>query len=324
MDALVLVDALDSHGMMLSRQRLGVAPGQQLVIGRELACDVVLSDPYVAPRHAALSFGEDGSLRIDDLGTVNGLIVADKRVRSATLVGPGAQHVQVGRTHLRVRSAGPLDPERRDRESLRSKYLEYGVAVAGILLCAGFAGFMAWVRSPDHSLPLASLRLALPGAGVLAAWFALWALLGRAVRSRWQWSSSAAITLGAAAASLWLWWGTDVAVFASGSSQLEIYGAGLLLLVAGVAIFLHLRAATRLRSKTAAVAASLIPLLACLGWLWLQGQQDGEDVNRLPSPAPTFPPTWSRQPGMRLDRFLDEGLDLRFAADQRGHAVARD
>jgi hypothetical protein len=63
-------------------------------------------------------------------------------------------------------------------------------------------------------------------------------------------------------------------------------------------------------------------LIAGLGWLWLQDQQHGYDVNRVPSPAPVFPPEWSRQPGTRLDRFFEEGLDLRSAADQhRGPAA---
>jgi hypothetical protein len=324
MDALILIDVLDSHGMMLSRQRLALSPGQPLRVGRDLGCDVVLSDPYVAPRHAELSLRDDGSIRIDDLGTINGLIVADKRVEHFTLLGPAANHVQVGHSHLRIRISVPLDPERPDRESTRSRVLEYGIVAVGGLLCAGFAGFDTWVSSPD-AVPAAFVRVALSGSAVLAGWFALWMLLGRAVRSRWQWLGNAAITLGAAASALWLWWGAAVAAFASGLHQLYQYRSGGVLVIAALALFLHLRTATRLRKRTAAASAVMASLIAGLGWLWFQEQQHGDDADRVPAPAPIFPPEWSRHPGTRLDRFLDEGLDLRSAADQhRAPAAPRE
>ncbi|MEO7386962.1 MAG: FHA domain-containing protein, partial [Gammaproteobacteria bacterium] len=117
MDTLVLVDVTDAHGMMLSRQRFVLQfPGAPVVIGRDLACDVVLNDPYVAPRHAHLSLAEDGTVRLDDLGTINGLIAGDERVRQAVIAGLDGAQVQVGHSHLRLRTgADRLAPEQRDR-----------------------------------------------------------------------------------------------------------------------------------------------------------------------------------------------------------------
>ncbi|MEO8224161.1 MAG: FHA domain-containing protein [Gammaproteobacteria bacterium] len=303
--------------MMVSRQRFALtAPGPPVVIGRDLDCDVVLNDPYVAARHAQLSLKEDGSLLVEDLGTVNGLIVREERVRHALIAGETAARLQVGHSHLRIRTAAdPLVPERPDRESLRSRHREYAVTVLGGLLCTGFAGFMAWIAAPDE-LPNAFVRNLLGGAAVLAAWFGLWVFLGRAVRSRWQWPGNAAITLGAAALCLWLWWGTEVTIFVAGTSRYRLLGGGLVLLVAAVAIYLHVRTATRLGRARSAAVATLAPLLAGAAFLWFQ-QQSPADVNRITPPGQIFPPAWSRQPGVRLDRFIDESLDLRDVLDQQ-------
>jgi hypothetical protein len=313
----VLIDVLDSHGMMLSRQRLVLRPASPpVLIGRDLACDIVLNDPYVAARHAALSLREDGTVGLDDLGSVNGLILGDERVRQAVIAGPAASHVQVGHSHLRIRTATePLAPERPDLESLRSRHREYGVAALGGLLCAGFAGLTAWISAPDD--PSAALVVnVLRGGAFLGGWFGFWVLVGRAVRSRWLWTANAAIALGAAGAALWLWWGSIVAVFASGQPRLGTVGAVILMLTAAVAIYLHVRTATRLRRSPAAAIATVLPLLGCAGWLWYQ-QQHTADVNYVTPPAPIFPPAWSRQPGVRLDKFLEDGLDLRDVADQQ-------
>ena len=51
----------------------------------------------------------------------------------------------------------------------------------GGLLCLGIAAFSAWINSPDNT-PIAFARIALAGGAILGAWFALWVLLGRAVR----------------------------------------------------------------------------------------------------------------------------------------------
>lgn len=309
---------LDSHGMMLTRQRARLTcPGEPLVIGRDLACDVVLNDPYVAARHASIALRSDGAIAIEDLGTHNGLIVGDERVRAARVIGAGITVVQVGHTRLHLRAAfGPLPPERPDRESLRSRHREYAALVLGAGLATGFAALLAWLTAPDDPGD-AFATLFATGAGVLGAWFGFWVLVGRAVRSRWLWMANGAITLAAAAAALWLHWGGAVATFVTGYTRVGLAGSALAVLVVATAVFLHLRAATRVRRGPALALAVTLPALAAGGYALHLRQQQGADVNFIPPPAPLFAPDWSRQPGVRLDRFIEDSLDLRDLADQR-------
>ena len=286
MDTVILVDVLDAHRRMISRQRLALQPaGPPLVIGRDVACDIIVNDPYTAARHAELSLEPDGTVRITDLNTVNGLILQGERVRSATLAGLDDGEIQIGHSHLRLRaSTDRLAPERPDLESLRSRHREYGTILAGALLCIGFAGFRAWAGSPDN-VPLAAVTSLLLGAAVLGAWFVFWVLLGRAVRSRWQWSRNAAVTLGAAAAALWLAWITDVAVFATGVPRLKVYGAILGLAIVGSALYLHVRIATRMRRPRAAAIACVVPLMGIAAFLWFDNQRHAGDVNHIATPG---------------------------------------
>ncbi len=318
MDPVILVDVLDAHRRMISRQRLPLAiAGPPLVIGRDVACDIVVNDPYAAARHAELALDADGTIRVTDLGTVNGLILQGERVRHATLADLDDGEIQIGHSHLRLRaSTDRLAPERPDLESLRSRHREYGVALAGGILGAGFAGFRAWTGSPDN-VPLATASALLIGAGVLGAWLLLWVLLGRAIRSKWQWSRNAAVTFGAAAAVLWLAWITDVAVFATGLSRMRVYGAILGLAVVATALYLHVRIASRVHRLPAAALAGVLPLIGLAAFLWFTNQQHAEDVNHITPPAGIYPPTWSRHNGIRADTFLEESMDLRDLADRK-------
>ena len=65
---------------------------RQLVVGRDPSCDVVLPHPSVSRRHALLE-RVDGTIRLTDLGSVNGVWVGGRRIDSAA---PVAENVRVG------------------------------------------------------------------------------------------------------------------------------------------------------------------------------------------------------------------------------------
>ena len=70
-----------------------------LVLGRDEACDLVLSDARVSRRHAAFSrSGDGGPVTVEDLGSGNGTYVNGERVERAEL--SGGEQIQVGDTVL--------------------------------------------------------------------------------------------------------------------------------------------------------------------------------------------------------------------------------
>lgn len=69
------------------------------VAGRSPDCDIVLDDPHVSQRHAAFRLHADGTVTVEDLGTLNGVTVNGLRVYAPTAIGPGSV-VRLGRTDL--------------------------------------------------------------------------------------------------------------------------------------------------------------------------------------------------------------------------------
>jgi pSer/pThr/pTyr-binding forkhead associated (FHA) protein len=63
------------------------ADDRALVIGRSIACDLILGDPTVSRWHAELVRHEDGWI-VRDIGSTNGTRVNGWRVRTA-VVAPG-------------------------------------------------------------------------------------------------------------------------------------------------------------------------------------------------------------------------------------------
>jgi pSer/pThr/pTyr-binding forkhead associated (FHA) protein len=72
-------------------------PGQ--VIGRE-GCEIVLPDPEVSRRHAALRSVGDG-IGIEDLGSLNGTFVNGERISEPVALKAG-DTVQLGNTIWRI------------------------------------------------------------------------------------------------------------------------------------------------------------------------------------------------------------------------------
>ncbi|WP_417386589.1 FHA domain-containing protein [Gimesia sp.] len=69
-------------------------PERNITIGRELDCDVRVSDPDVSRKHCELQ-SRDGQLFVVDLNSQNGTFVNDKRVQTESPLHPG-DHLRVG------------------------------------------------------------------------------------------------------------------------------------------------------------------------------------------------------------------------------------
>jgi hypothetical protein len=79
----------------------------EAVIGRE-DCEIILADPEVSRRHAAIRV-VPGGVGIEDLGSRNGTFVNDERIDGVRQLSAGDE-VQVGETLLRFELAGADAP----------------------------------------------------------------------------------------------------------------------------------------------------------------------------------------------------------------------
>ena len=185
--------------------------GQPLTIGRALANDLVIDDPYADPRHARIARDENGALFIEDLGSVNGVVTNNARQRGFVPLAIGGE-VRVGRTTIRLRdseealapalvdepapvparTAEPIAPRRSDVLGRLLATTRGRLSIIGATLVA--FGFYTWFGSAARS-SANDVTSTVMGFGMLIAlWAAIWAVASRIVVHRSHFISHLAIT----------------------------------------------------------------------------------------------------------------------------------
>lgn len=257
---LALIEVLGRDGSVTRTFDVHVWP---VSIGRALANDIVLEDPYVAPHHAQLNGGdEDGQVRLSVQDTHNGVAHAGRRIdkgRPWPVPAAGAT-LQLGATRLRLRLPGEvLAPEKALPVLARSqRLLPLGAGVC--LLALEWTGhWLALDPGADYSAWLPTL-FGLPL--VLAGWCGVWALLSKLFSHHFDFAGHLRIALPwmlAIAAVPALWPQVSAALDAPLMWQLTTPLQALL-----IALLLrqHLIHALPLRPRTVTIAVAACTLVA--------------------------------------------------------------
>jgi FHA domain-containing protein len=315
----VVVEGLDGQGRIQWRERLVLNGGRRaFTIGRSIEADVTLDDPHAAALHACVEITEDGRLLASDLGSVNGLVVCGKRWSNARDVELPDNRMQIGRTHLRVRTAHErLEPEA-PYELIASSPARGPAWIAAVAALVGGSQlvYTSWLSAPRDLAVGIVTALAIAGA-VAVVWVALWGLLSRVMQGEWRWLHHAAIALGVAAVFVAVVGMVDLAGFLlaipSSSSRYAWIGA---VALAG-ALFLHLKHAASLDARHAALIACGIPVLLAGGNHWLQERSQVRDVNYVGTRLRIYPPGLRLLPSESLEDYFTRTTSLRALADKR-------
>ncbi|HEX9391167.1 MAG TPA: FHA domain-containing protein [Usitatibacteraceae bacterium] len=172
------IEHIHRDGTVLARVPVPAAPAPELAvvhIGRALDNDLVLDDPHCAAHHAQLEVGADGTARLIDLGTRNG-IVAGRNRRAAMHEISSDEPYRLGQTLIRVRSsAWSLAPERE-----LSQRAMWPLALLGLVLVLGYGAWELWLgdvqeKSPQYLYALSGM------AALLCLWSTMYAVFGRLV-----------------------------------------------------------------------------------------------------------------------------------------------
>jgi hypothetical protein len=314
MDAVMLLEQLDDHGRVLQRQRMA-GTGSQCRIGRSVVCDLVIEDGYAAPEHTLLTLQPDGRVEVQDLGSLNGTRINDRRLASGSSEIVADAQLIVGRTRLALRTAhSPLPPERVFRRDLLRRH-RTALAAAGLVGCVVAAAFSQWLNAPERLLT-SVLTASLITVGALALWVGLWSLITHLNHGGWQVRIHAAIVACCATGLAWGYWLYRIGAFAT---QWRWLPGAVALLAIGVLfamLYLHLRNATHMIARHAAIAAAVAT--AALGSaLWLVDLAiDVRNVNRMAHGPAIFPPSLRAAPSIDVADYLSDVTALKRAANR--------
>lgn len=310
----MLVDVVDALGRGRLRHRV-VGVGSRCSIGRSLHCDVVLDDDFAAAEHAVLTLLEDGRVHVQDLGTRNGTRVNGDRIPAdGGRVIDGGELI-VGHSRLHVRSGHEsLPPERLFRRELLRRH-RTALAVAGTSACIGLVALWRWLEAPA-SLQVAVLTSALQTVFALVLWSAPWWLVTRLNHGEWQVRLHVAIAASGLAVGAAAYGVFDIMAFVTQWAWLDGLRVVVVVGVAGMTIFLHMRKATHYTPNIALTIAGVVTLaLTSAGWI-VNRQFEDRDVDRVVLGPAVYPSFQRLAPSADLDSYLDDVATLQRAASQ--------
>jgi hypothetical protein len=172
----IWVEVLSPHRDVLSRQRCELAGGGEVLLGRGYDNDVIVDDPFVAPRHVRVFRDESGRLVAEDVGTVNGMFLDHETTRRDRIPIDGDAPLRIGRTWLRIRDASAaVAPEREEPRAARTWHAVFLFTAALLALTL----VETWIDDTGESKASTYVfPQFLVGAFVLA-WTATWSVLSR-------------------------------------------------------------------------------------------------------------------------------------------------
>jgi hypothetical protein len=250
MDQVIWVEILSRHRDVVHRVRCAGVP---IHIGRGYDNDVVLDDPYAAPRHVRVFRDETGRLVAEDTGSRNGLFLDRDKTRLARLVVDGERPIRIGHTFVRIREASHVVPAERAGQQPGARILPVVLAAALVALEA----LSAWLGETGE--PRASYYLVplLTVVATVLAWVSGWALVSRIFSGAARFERNLLIALTALLAFSLFNEFAQYSAFALTWHIPTSYGYVMMWCVLAVACFFHLREVgpSRLPLKGAVVAA---------------------------------------------------------------------
>ncbi len=154
-----LIEAFDRHGALLARAPITRWP---VTVGRALDCDLVLDDPYVAPRHLRIdrAMDEPRTVQVEVLETRNGARLQRKQhAQGERFDWPDGTPIDLGHTHLSLRLADAPIAEEQALPQFPWRTVGTTAVLAVLVLLAGLGE--SWLEARDAAQYLKALPLLL-------------------------------------------------------------------------------------------------------------------------------------------------------------------
>ena len=308
----VVIEVIQPDGAR-ARHRLNGVP---LTLGRALANDIIVDDPYVDATHVRLTPDSDGTVIVEDLESVNGIVANEDRL-AGRVVARAGDTLRVGRTTIRFRDPNEsVPPALVDQAAVAPPAQAPAVVVvprsrrrlvtetsAGLLLLLGAMtayAFNSWLGDSSRSSANDATSVALGVAIALSVWAGLWSIASRVIVHRFRFMGhlavASAIVLGSLAWSIiegWLQFFVPDSAFATVSAFIVMLG--LLAVLVAAHLSLASTMSRRRQWRVGAIVAGVV--VAVSGLAALTKDDSFSDVPKFPAVvkplSPRFIPTKS-------------------------------
>jgi hypothetical protein len=189
MERLAWLEILDRHGDVSSHHPVLAWP---LKIGRAYTNDIVLDDPHIAAHHVEIRPAEDGSYHAVDLGSLNGILNKNSKLKHAEALVSADDVLRIGQTQIRIR---PLNyAVAAETPVPQSAWLRtWRGLLLGVALYASTSLLSSWLdfdRSESYNLIFKSFFQDIL---FVLAWAGMWTLISRVHTGRANFVAHAAV-----------------------------------------------------------------------------------------------------------------------------------
>lgn len=317
------IECVDKSGRLVASERIALEEGKRgLTIGRSPLADVVLSDEHVAAEHLSIERTADGKTFVNDLGSINGIVVEGEHYSHAKDLLVPRNRLEIGHTQIILRSSrDKLSPEKPlHMRPAMAKMNPVWIAAAGAFATVGQLAYSSWLSAPSDLLLAIVMALA-GGSFLIGLWVAFWGLMSRVMRGKWLWMRHAAIAFVFLAVSMMISDFTKLGQYVLGLPDwIDAMAWVNAMLVAGL-LYFHLRHASTLSFRRAAVLASILPVLSLGVALWLGNRSAARDVNAVDAQLRIYPPGFRLRAAEPLEAYFATLDGLRDEAEKKRDAL---
>jgi hypothetical protein len=296
---------------------------------------VILDDPYTDPHHARIIRDEAGALVIEDLGSVNGILVDGLRRSGRTTVVAGSE-MRLGRTLLRFRDrheamtpalvddahathaprASAVTHRVSDTSPMVVTVLRprWGILIAALAACV--YSIYAWLENTERTSAGEVFGIVMVLAVLGTSWAGAWAVASRVNVHRFNFRGHVAIVSAASIGALVVMLAGEWLVFLFPGSWLP----GALTLTGTIGLFSlviagHLALASAMPRQRLAKIGAIVAgvLLALMGGAALTDDDTFSDVPSYTSVLKPLGPRWI--PTTTIDEFADAMKELKADTD---------
>lgn len=223
--------------------------------------DVILDDPYVASAHIEIREAADGRFDVEDLQSVNGMLVLPSTERKTRAeIGP-EEVVRIGHSQLRIRPRSyAVAAERPIQRTAAYRGPFMFLIIAGAVVATLLWDAYVTTSERDENVIMVMLTLMMVAAG--AVWIAIWSLVSRTVGGRANFAAHGFVACAGALALMGWTTAADYLAFGLDAGWLNTVGlVGTAALFAYV-VYRHLRLASRAGWRVHATVAAMVSIVA--------------------------------------------------------------
>lgn len=310
-----LIEAFDRHGALLARAPVTRWP---VTVGRALDCDLVLDDPFVAPRHLRIdrAVEEPRAVQVQVLETRNGARLQRKQhAQGERFDWPDGTPIDLGHTHVTLRLADAPIAEEQTLPQFPWRTVGTTLALAMLVVLAALA--TSWLEARDTAQYLKALPVVLLiTLAVVGAWSGLWSVANKVFGGQLRFWRHVRIACAAYLVADGVQLLSYLTAFAFSLEALSRFAPVLMVLVLAGALYAHLATVLPRRRVGLAWAVTAVVALGVPSWLgaqWLNRMRLGSELYM----SSLFPPALRVAPAVPVDQFLQDADALRGKLDRR-------